>query len=132
MKTKILLFEDDPNLRENIAELISVNGFPVEVFSSGEIASSSLPQKAIGICNASTIITPIDTFIGLLKEKIECVIVLCTDHQDPKIQKADRKIIMPFDEETLIDALNDSPSVRSNSLKSSTLKSMVELVLIGI
>ncbi|MEO9870594.1 hypothetical protein [Ekhidna sp.] len=133
MKKSVLVFEDDPDLKENIAELIQLNGFPVKTHSPVSLETISQEgQNAIAICNASTIVCPIESFISLLKKKVAQVIVLCTDLQDPRISEADEKIVMPFDEKVLVTALQNCSSPTKKFFKNDTLKSVFKLTLTGI
>ena len=129
MKKKVLLFEDDPDLKENIAELIEINGYSVETFSSDSpVNDSMLKNDAIAICNATTVLRPVDEFIDFLREKVDSIIVLCTDSSNNATDGASAKIVMPFEENELVHVLQEL-SASNNIPGNDTLHRLIGVAL---
>ncbi|MEO9485230.1 MAG: hypothetical protein ABJG47_17355 [Ekhidna sp.] len=129
MKKKVLLFEDDLDLKENIAELIEINGYSVETFSSDSLVNTSVLEKdAIAIFNTSTVLRPVDEFIHLLGEKVDSLIVLCTDANNILTDQADAKIVLPFEEVELISTLRKLSS-SNDFFRNNALNGLVGLAL---
>lgn len=116
MKTKILLIEDNPDMRENTAEILSLSGYDVSTAANGkegvEMAKSMTPD--IIICD---IMMPVLDGYGVLhvlsKEpetsKIPFIFLTAkaekADYRKGMIMGADDYLTKPFDDVELLDAL---------------------------
>lgn len=104
MKKQILLIEDEVDLRENIVEMLEMEGFQVMKTTSRD-AKKLLKNNSfqITICNESMLDRPISQLFDLIRKQSDTVIMLCSDVDDSRFYEADLKISMPFDESTLIE-----------------------------
>ncbi len=104
MKKQILLIEDEVDLRENIVEMLEMEGFQVMKTISRD-AKNLLKKNSfqITICNESMLDRPISQLFDLIRKQSDTVIMLCSDVDDSRFYEADLKISMPFDESTLIE-----------------------------
>ena len=124
-KIRFLLFEDNLDLKENIKELLELNGFPVQAYSSKDLVKSSFTKNQIAICSTSKCMQPIDRLIGSLKKKVGGIIVLCADVLDPKIREADEKILLPFEEDELVQILRNYPiHIKTSIFRKDTIRSI--------
>ncbi|MGI8893477.1 MAG: response regulator [Bacteroidia bacterium] len=116
MKKKILLIEDNPDMRENIAEILELSGYHVTTASNGkegvELAKTSNPDLII--CD---IMMPVLDGYGVLhilsKEtetsKIPFIFLTAkaekADYRKGMIMGADDYLTKPFDDVELLDAI---------------------------
>ncbi len=103
MRKLIFLIEGDQCLRENISELLQLDGYEVRYLTSEESRSVLREQTpGIVIFNELTLEEPANEFIKFLKEKVDGVIVLCSDEENTQLSKADIRIMLPFDLEEIL------------------------------
>lgn len=90
--------EGDDSLRENITELLELEGYQItSVAPSSAKSVFQNYQPGIAILNELTLSQPIDESIRFLKDKVDGIVVLCSDVDDPQLLQADIKIPLPFD-----------------------------------
>ena len=116
MKKKILLIEDNPDMRENTAEILELSGYEVQTASNGkegvELAKTTTPDLII--CD---IMMPVLDGYGVLhilgKEtetsKIPFIFLTAksekADYRKGMIMGADDYLTKPFDDVELLDAI---------------------------
>lgn len=108
MEKLIFLIESDDSLRENITELLELDGYKVTLFTSGEV--TAVPEncrEGLVIFNALTLNEPAHEFIKRIKGKVSGIAVLCSDDEDPHIDEADIKITLPFSDQEFLKQLSD-------------------------
>ena len=108
MERLIFLIESDRSLRENITELLELEGYRVVLLTSEELLTASKNcLEGLVIFNALTLIEPVDQFIEHTKDKVSGIAALCSDDDDPRINEADIKIVLPFNYQELLNQLSD-------------------------
>ncbi|MEP1093811.1 MAG: hypothetical protein ABJG78_01800 [Cyclobacteriaceae bacterium] len=106
MEKLIFLVESDKDLRENITELLELEGYDVVCLTSDETKSVFQSYHAgLVVFNTLTLSEPIDEFVRFLKNKVDGIVAFCSNDEDPQINEADIKILLPFDYQELLHEL---------------------------
>lgn len=114
MEKSIFLMETDDVLRDNITELLELEGYSVTSLTLDE-AKSTFQNYHVGllIFNMHTLAEPVHSFIRFIKNKVDGIAVLCSDEDDPQIDEADIKIILPFGYDELLNKLSEFNSTNA-------------------
>jgi len=108
MKRLIFLVERDYSLRANISELLELEGWEVRNLTTKGIYSAFKNYRpGIVIINHLTLNVPTEEMISFLYNKVDGIVILCTDIENPRFLGADLKIQLPFDHQKFAEQLAD-------------------------
>lgn len=101
MNKSVFLIDRD-ELTENIQELLQLEGIAVRIITANKAKRVFQNyQPGIVVFNKLTLNEPAVDFINMLSHKTDGIVVLCSDKDDPELESADARILLPFGQQQL-------------------------------
>ncbi len=108
MNELVFLVKNNDDLSENIAELLELAKYDVKQVSAAAARTIWKDNRpSILIVNQLTLKEPVSDFINDLRNRVDKIVVFCSNQEDPSISDADLKIILPFEEHELLKEISD-------------------------